>query len=685
MQTREEIKQELQDLADKLERYDEAYHQKDSPLVSDAEYDALRRRAEQLEAEYPDLIPENSLSKRVGFQPAKGFKKIEHAVPMLSLQDIFDEEEVADFMERLHKFLGLAPDAPIDIVAEPKIDGLGYSAVYENGHFVRGATRGDGTIGEDITENLKTISELPQTLKSADLFAQVPTLLDIRGEVYMKKVDFLALNEEQLSKHEKLFANPRNAAAGSLRQLNPEITAKRNLSVFAYALGAYEGLPFKTHWDFLQSLKAWGFPINPMIRLCHNTKEMLDFFHELGEKRASLPYDIDGIVYKVNDLALQKRLGFIARSPRWAIAHKFPAEQATTILNKIRIQVGRTGALTPVADLEPINVGGVLVQHATLHNADEIVRKDIREGDTVVVQRAGDVIPQIVRVVKEKRPVNSHPFEFPKICPVCGAHAAKEGDDAVTFCTGGLTCPAQAMERLKHFVSKDAFDIQGLGDKNIEQFYTLGWIKNPVEIFTLSENYELQLLSLEGWGQRSAMNLLDAIEKAKTISLARFIYALGIPEIGEATAKLLASHFGSWQTFAEISMSPLALEKLTEIDGIGTTMAQDIMDFFAEEHNQILLAELLNILTVQEAPKQTGNQPLKGKTFVFTGTISIPRDEAKARVQELGGKVSGSVSAKTSFVVAGIDPGSKYTNAQKLGIQILTEDDFKKLLDEHNK
>jgi len=588
-------------------------------------------------------------------------------------------------MERLHKFLGLAPDAPIDIVAEPKIDGLGYSAVYENGHFVRGATRGDGTIGEDITENLKTISELPQTLKSADLFAQVPTLLDIRGEVYMKKVDFLALNEEQLSKHEKLFANPRNAAAGSLRQLNPEITAKRNLSVFAYALGAYEGLPFKTHWDFLQSLKAWGFPINPMIRLCHNTKEMLDFFHELGEKRASLPYDIDGIVYKVNDLALQKRLGFIARSPRWAIAHKFPAEQATTILNKIRIQVGRTGALTPVADLEPINVGGVLVQHATLHNADEIVRKDIREGDTVVVQRAGDVIPQIVRVVKEKRPVNSHPFEFPKICPVCGAHAAKEGDDAVTFCTGGLTCPAQAMERLKHFVSKDAFDIQGLGDKNIEQFYTLGWIKNPVEIFTLSENYELQLLSLEGWGQRSAMNLLDAIEKAKTISLARFIYALGIPEIGEATAKLLASHFGSWQTFAEISMSPLALEKLTEIDGIGTTMAQDIMDFFAEEHNQILLAELLNILTVQEAPKQTGNQPLKGKTFVFTGTISIPRDEAKARVQELGGKVSGSVSAKTSFVVAGIDPGSKYTNAQKLGIQILTEDDFKKLLDEHNK
>ncbi len=685
MQTKEEIKQELQDLADKLERYDEAYHQKDAPLVSDAEYDALRRRAEQLEAEYPDLIPENSLSKRVGFQPASGFKKLEHAVPMLSLQDIFDENEVADFMDRLHKFLGLDLNAPIDIVAEPKIDGLGYSAIYENGKFVRGATRGDGSVGEDITENLKTIAELPQMLRSGDLFAQIPELLDVRGEVYMKKADFLALNEDQKKKNDKIFANPRNAAAGSLRQLNPAITSKRNLSIFAYALGAYKGTPFKTHWDFMQSLKAWGFPINPMIRLCHNTKEMLDFFHELGEKRASLPYDIDGIVYKVNDLALQKRLGFIARSPRWAIAHKFPAEQATTILKKIRIQVGRTGALTPVADLEPINVGGVLVQHATLHNADEIQRKDIREGDTVVVQRAGDVIPQIVRVVLEKRPADSKPFEFPKVCPVCGAHACKEGDDAVTYCMGGLTCPAQAVERLKHFVSKDAFDIQGLGERNIEQFYELGWIKNPMDIFTLRENYELRLLGLEGWGQKSVVNLFDAIEKAKTVSLARFIYALGIPEIGEATGKLLATHFGSWQNFAAVCESPDAMEKLTEIDGIGETMAQDIIDFFAEEHNQTLLTKLLSVLTVQDAPKQADSLPLKGKTFVFTGTISMPRDEAKARVQELGGKVSGSVSAKTSFVVAGEEPGSKYTNAQKLGITILNEEDFKKLLDESRK
>lgn len=685
MQTREEIRQELQDLADKLERYDEAYHQQDAPLVSDAEYDTLRRRAEQLEAEYPDLIPENSLSKRVGFQPASGFKKAEHAVPMLSLQDIFDEQDVVDFMDRLHKFLGLSSETPIDIVAEPKIDGLGYSALYKHGKFVRGATRGDGMIGEDITENLKTISELPQTLKSADLFTLMPELLDVRGEVYMKKADFLALNEEQKKKNDKVFANPRNAAAGSLRQLNSAITAKRKLSLFAYALGAYEGIPFRTHWDFLQSLKAWGFPINPLIRLCHNTKEMLDFFHELGEKRASLPYDIDGIVYKVNDLTLQKRLGFIARSPRWAIAHKFPAEQATTILKKIRVQVGRSGALTPVADLEPINVGGVLVQHATLHNADEIQRKDIREGDTVVVQRAGDVIPQIVRVVMEKRPADSKVFEFPKICPVCGAHACKEGDDAVTYCMGGLTCPAQAMERLKHFVSKDAFDIQGLGDKNIEQFYELGWIRNPVDIFTLKGNYELQLLGLEGWGQKSSMNLLDAIEKAKTVSLARFIYALGIPEVGEATGKLLAAHFGSWQNFADTSVGFEAIAKLTEVEGIGETMAQDIIDFFAEEHNQTLLGKLLDVLTIQDAPKQSGNLPLKGKNFVFTGTISMPRDEAKARVQELGGKVSGSVSAKTSFVVAGIDPGNKYTNAQKLGITILNEEEFKKMLDESRK
>lgn len=685
MEKNEEIKQELQDLADKLERYDKAYHQEDAPLVSDAEYDALRRRAEQLEAEYPDLIPENSLSRRVGFQPSTGFKKSEHKVPMLSLQDIFTEEDVFDFMDRIHKFLGLAPNEPIEMVAEPKIDGLGYSAVYENGLFVRGATRGDGSVGEDITENLKTIKELPLTLKSEDLFSMPPTLLDVRGEVYMRKDDFLALNEEQSQKKDKVFANPRNAAAGSLRQLNPAITAKRKLSLFAYALGAYEGPSFETHWAFLQTLKKWGFPINPHIRLCHTPQEMIQFFNEINAMRASLPYDIDGIVYKVNDISLQKRLGFIARSPRWAIAHKFPAEQATTLLKQIRIQVGRTGALTPVADLEAVNVGGVLVQHATLHNADEIMRKDIREGDTVVVQRAGDVIPQIVRVVMEKRPSNSQPYHFPTLCPVCGAHAVREGSEAVTICTGGLTCPAQAVERLKHFVSKDAFDIQGLGNRNIEQFYEWGWIKNPVDIFKLKQEYELALMGRDGWGTKSVNALFKAIEQAKTVSLSRFIYALGIPEIGEATAKLLANRFVSWNTFKQQASSERALESLMGIEGIGHTMAMDIIDFFQEEHNQTLLAQLESLLIIKDEEQLNQNQPLKGTTFVFTGTLSVSRDEAKAKVQEWGGKVSGSVSAKTTYVVAGSEAGSKYTTAQKLGVRILNEEEFKKMLDDLEK
>lgn len=686
MENLSDIKKELQELADKLERYDRAYHQLDAPEVDDATYDALRRRAEELEAKYPDLIPENSLSKRVGFQVAQGFNKITHSVPMLSLGDIFSDEEVHDFMDKIHRFLGLPLDAAIEMVAEPKIDGLGYSAVYHKGVFRHGATRGDGVVGEDITENIKTIADIPQHLKSEDLFSSnLPDLLDVRGEVYMSKADFLRLNAQQKEKGDKIFANPRNAAAGSLRQLNPRITAERHLNAFGYALGAYQGAPFKTHWDFLQALKSWGFQVNPLIRLCHNTQEMLDFFHDIGEKRASLGYDIDGVVYKVNDLALQKRLGFIARSPRWAIAHKFPAEQAQTRLNKIRIQVGRSGALTPVADLEPINVGGVLVQHATLHNADEIKRKDIREGDTVIIQRAGDVIPQIVSVVLQKRPKESVPFEFPKFCPVCGAHAIKEGEDAVTYCMGGLTCPAQAIEKLKHFVSKDAFDIQGLGDRNIEEFYKLNWIQNPTDIFTLKSCHEWDLMNKEGWGQKSVFNLFEAIEKAKNVSLPRFIYALGIPEIGEATAKLIAEHFTTWENFYAVATGEKALIELTQIDGIGEVMAKDIHDFCVEEHNQVLLGQLLPLLNVKKYEVSHQNQPLKGKTFVFTGTLSMPRDEAKARVQELGGKVSGSVSSKTTYVVAGTEPGSKYTDAQKLNIPILDEESFKKLLDEQKK
>ena len=680
--TEQEIRQEMQDLADRLEELDRAYHLDDNPLVSDADYDALRRRSEELEDQYPQWIPSNSLSHRVGFGVAQGFQKATHALPMLSLGDIFSDEEVRDFMDKVHRFLDMPADCPIEMVAEPKIDGLGFSAVYEKGKFIRGATRGDGVVGEDITANLRTISEIPQFLGGD---APLPAKLDVRGEVYMAKKDFLALNQVQMQKKDKVFANPRNAAAGSLRQLNPAVTAARHLSVFAYALGEYDGAPFATHWDFLQSLKRWGFPVNPLIQVCHNVAEMLQFFHHLESIRSSLDYDIDGVVYKVNNLDLQKRLGFIARSPRWAIAHKFPAEQATTILQKIRVQVGRTGALTPVADLEPINIGGVLVQHATLHNADEIMRKDIREGDTVVIQRAGDVIPQVVRVVLEKRNTNSEPFQFPKTCPVCGAHAAREGDDAVTYCTGGLTCPAQAMERLKHFVSKDAFDIEGLGDKNIEQLYTLGWLRNPTDIFKLEEQHAFDLLSLGGWGQKSAVKIFDAIAAKKQISLPRFLYALGIPEIGETTAKMLAAHFKTWANLSQNAVQADALEQFMQVDGIGATMAQEIVDFFAEKHNQDLLQELCQYVVPLDHIENNQYQPLKGKTFVFTGTLSVSRDEAKAWVQSLGGKVSGSVSAKTSYVVAGAEPGSKYTQAQKLNVKILEEKEFKNLLDELKK
>ena len=685
------VKQELQDLADRLEQCDRAYHQLDDPLISDAEYDALRRRAEELEARYPDLIPENSLSKRVGFTVADGFGQITHSIPMLSLGNIFSEEDVYDFMDKIHRFLGIPADEEIEMVAEPKIDGLSFSAVYENGQFMYGATRGDGVVGEDITANLKTIRQLPKKLNcnNGDLFqSQVPAFVDIRGEVYMAKQDFFDLNQNQTAHHKKVFANPRNAAAGSLRQLNPAITADRKLSVFAYAMGQIDGAVWATHYEFLEQLKKWGFPVNPEIRLCHSADDMVAFFRMISEKRAGLPYDIDGVVYKVNRVDLQKRLGFIARSPRWAIAHKFPAEQAITRLNKIRIQVGRTGALTPVADLEPVNVGGVIVRHATLHNADEISRKDIREGDAVVIQRAGDVIPQIVRIIPEKRPPNSQPFLFPNICPVCGSHALKEGDDAVTYCTGGLVCPAQVKERLKHFVSKEALDIEGLGDKNIESFYNLGWIKTPVDIFKLEQEHGLEILNLEGWGQKSAVNLFEAIQTVRNgVPLHRFIYALGIHEVGEATAKILSARFKTWPQFQAIMESDTVLETLIQIEGIGVIMAQEIADFFAEEHNRELLDRLTPMITIQDEPEhhiQTTH--LTGKTVVFTGTLStLTRAEAKERALQTGAKVASSVSAKTDFVVAGADAGSKLKKARELGIQILTEEEFQLMLDETKK
>ncbi len=686
--TRAEAEQELAYLAQKMAELDIAYHQKDAPLVSDAEYDKLKRRNELLEEYFPDLIRADSPSKRVGATIAEGFSQVIHSAPMLSLGNIFSSQDVFDFMDKIHRFLGIDESETIEMVAEPKIDGLSFSAVYEKGMFIQGATRGDGVVGEDITQNLKTIKELPMKLVSEtdDLFKiSCPDFIDIRGEVYMARSDFLELNKAQEASKKKVFANPRNAAAGSLRQLNPTITANRKLSLFSYAVGRMDNPIWHTHWDFLEQLKKWGFPVNPEIRICKTPSEMLSFFNEMLEKRPNLPYDIDGVVYKVNRLDLQKRLGFIARSPRWAIAHKFPAEQAFTRLKRIRIQVGRTGALTPVADVEPINVGGVIVQHATLHNADEIARKDIREGDTVVIQRAGDVIPQIVRVVLEKRPPDSTSFRFPVVCPVCGANALREGDDAVIYCTGGLSCPAQIKERLKHFVSKDALDIEGMGDKNIELFCRLNWIKTPADIFSLEKNHQLEILGLDGWGQKSAVKLFDAIRKVREkLPLNRFIYALGIREVGESTAKLLANRFENWFSFRQQMEMDNALELLVQIEGIGLTMAQNIVDFFKEEHNQILLNDLERFLSITDSPKTMIRQTaLTDKTIVFTGTLTtMTRAEAKEIAVQAGAKISGSVSSKTDIVVAGVDSGSKLKKAMELGILILNEKEFKQALDE---
>ncbi len=683
--TYEEAQAELLFLANKISELDVAYHRDDAPLVSDAEYDRLKHRNMDIEARFPDLIRPDSPSFRVGSKISDDFKKIVHTVPMLSLGDIFNEEAVYAFVEKIKRFLGLGEDDPLEMVAEPKIDGLSFSAVYKDGLFYSGATRGDGSTGEDITNNLKTIKQLPLKLQGENtLFdTQIPNIIDIRGEVYMSKKDFFELNKLQEEKKQKVFANPRNAAAGSLRQLDSNITAERKLSLFAYACGENSSNQFKSHYEYLQTLKKWGFPVNPEIRLCKNTKEMLQFFNELAEKRSSLDYDIDGVVYKVNDLELQRRLGFIARSPRWAIAHKFPAEQAITKLLNIRIQVGRTGALTPVADLEPVNVGGVIVKHATLHNKDEIERKDIRIGDTVVVQRAGDVIPQIVQSIPEKRNPDSTPYIFPTTCPICGSVAKKEGEDAIVYCTGELVCPAQQIEALKHFVSKDALNIEGLGDKNIETFFSIGWIKNALDLFYLEENHALELICKEGWGTKSAEKLFDAIKNASKISLEKFIYALGIRETGTATARLLAKNFISWEHFYNAVRQENALDVLTQIEGIGPVMADFIVDFFQEEHNQQLLEGLTQKITVLDfvAPQQK-ETPFSNKTLIFTGTLeTMTRSEAKAKALSLGAKVASSVSSKTDFVIAGSAAGSKLTTAEKLGITILSEKEFQQMLD----
>jgi len=702
--TKAQAKVELKRLALEIESHDKHYYQDDAPKISDADYDALRKRVNAIEARFPELVTSESPSQKIGAQPSGRFAKVQHAVPMLSLGNAFSDEDVADFVDRIRRFLKLDADEIPAIVAEPKIDGLSLSLRYENGELVRAATRGDGTTGEDVTGNARTIKDIPNTLKGR----KIPAACEVRGEIYMLKQDFLILNKKQAEADDTVFANPRNSAAGSLRQKDVSITASRPLKFFAYAWGEMSELPADTQHGMLAWMDKAGFVVNPLTKLCKDIDEVLAFYRKIGEDRASLGYDIDGVVYKIDRLDWQERLGFVSRNPRWAVAHKFAAEQATTILNGIDIQVGRTGALTPVARLAPVTVGGVVVQNATLHNEDYIkgigndgnpIRDgvDIRIGDTVVVQRAGDVIPQVVSVVLDKRPKNAKPYSFPQVCPACGSHAVREEGEAVRRCTGALICPAQAVERLKHFVSRNAFDIEGLGEKQVQEFFQDGLIMSPVDIFTLQKRdarSTTKLMQREGYGETSVRNLFAAIDARRSIELHRLIYALGIRHVGEGNAKLLARHYGTIDAFREAMLAAAkhgtgegntseAYQDLNDVGGIGEIVADAVVEFFAEPRNVKALGELLREIEVRAAERPRKSSPVSGKTVVFTGSLTkFTRDEAKAVAERLGAKVAGSVSKKTDYVVAGEDAGSKLTKARELGVAVLSEDDWLKLIGE---
>ena len=774
--TVEQAQAELAALSTEIAHHDRLYHQMDKPEISDADYDALVRRNNAIEARYPELRRADSPSLRVGAAPAAGFRKVRHAVPMLSLGNAFAEEDAHEFVARIRRFLGLPDDAPVEFVAEPKIDGLSLSLRYEDGRLVQAATRGDGTEGEDVTANVRTIRDVPQQLP-----APYPAVLEVRGEVYMNRDDFLAMNRAYAEKGEPVFANPRNAAAGSLRQKDAKITASRPLCFFGYALGEVSEPIADSQWGIRERLRGWGFHLNRPSNLCDGADALLTHYRKIGEQRSALPFDIDGVVYKVNSLELQQRLGFVSRAPRWAIAHKFPAEQAQTRLKGITIQVGRTGALTPVAELEDITVGGVVVSRATLHNEDEIARKDIRVGDLVIVQRAGDVIPQIVGVVESQRPADTEPYAFPTECPVCGSLAVREPDEAVRRCTGGLICGAQAKERLRHFVSRNAFDIEGLGEKTIEEFWDDGLIRSPVDIFTLEKrvkSQEIAILGRPGWKEKSVENLFSAINQRRAgIDLHRFVFALGIRHIGEVTAKSLARHYvsldslltGMERAIADMpgeawldlhalnglgpvkadallawfsdpenlpkvdfyaTQDALRLEKIVKLLGIrkvdaraaqalaerygtldawkqamiaaagaqpgpawnelvaipdvGEVAAEELAGFFREKHNLEIIQGFREAgVTVLDAerPKAAANSPVAGKTVVFTGTLeTMTRTEAKTRAEALGAKVAGSVSAKTDYLIAGADAGSKAAKARDLGVTILTEQEWQALI-----
>jgi DNA ligase (NAD+) len=676
----EDARQKHKKLAREIRYHDRKYYQEDAPVVSDAEYDRLRRELEELEAKYPELITSDSPTQTVGVKPAAGFSKVRHATPMLSLSNVFEEGEVGDFLQRIRRFLGLGGDEVIEISAEPKIDGLSCSLRYEDGELVLGATRGDGYEGEDITANVRTIEDVPKNIAGA------PAVLEVRGEIYMRRDEFAKLNQRQEQQGKPVFANPRNAAAGSVRQLDPKISDSRPLHFFAYSLGEVSEDIAGSQQGVREKLHEMGFAEAQPAKLCTGTREMMDFYSSVMEQRAELPYEIDGIVYKVNRKDWQERLGYVSRSPRWATAHKFPAEQAITVLRDIDIQVGRTGTLTPVARLEPITVGGVVVSNATLHNEDEIQRKGVRIGDSVIVQRAGDVIPQIVQVLQEKRPKGTKPFEFPDHCPVCGSLAIREEGEAARRCTGGLICSAQAVERLRHFVSRDAFDIEGLGEKIIETFWNEGLLKSPADIFRLEEknrHAEKPLQKWKDWGEKSVSNLFRSIDEKRTIPLDRFIYALGIRQVGQATARKLAASYGDIETLQKSMIQARdhesqAYHDLINIEDIGPLVAADITGFFAEEHNLEVLEELKKELTVEpyEAPDISGSA-IAGKTVVFTGSLtSMTRPEAKARAEALGAKVSGSVSSKTDYVIAGEDAGSKLNKARELGVNVVSEQEW---------
>ena len=700
LMTAKQAKAEHARLAGEIAQHDKRYYQHDAPVISDAEYDAMRRRYNAIEAHFPDLRTFESLSLKIGAAPARGFAKVRHAIPMLSLDNAFAEQDVIDFDGRIRRFLKLGEDEKIVYSAEPKIDGLSMSLRYENGELVTAATRGDGSEGEDVTANIKTLKEVPQQLKGK----HIPKVTEVRGEVYMTKADFLKLNERQKQAGEQIFANPRNSAAGSLRQKDPSVTASRPLGFFAYAWGEMGEMPAKTQSGMIEWFEHCGFTTNPLTKMCHSVEDLIAFHRKIEEQRAKLDYDIDGVVYKVDRLDWQERLGFVSRSPRWAIAHKFPAERAMTVLKDIEIQVGRTGTLTPVARLEPVGVGGVIVSNATLHNEDYIKGiggdgeplrdgRDIRIGDTVIIQRAGDVIPQVVDVVLDKRPKSAKPYHFPTKCP-CHLHtdvvreATSAGEEgARNRCTGEFACPFQKIEHLKLFASRRAFDIDGLGEKQIELFFEQGWVKEPADIFTLrARNSKIKLEEVEGYGETSVRNLFNAIEDRRSIALERFIFALGIRQVGETTALALARGYGSWQAFHDAALKVAkgdeeTIAEMDALDQIGDTVIAAVAAYFGESHNRGIVERLTKEVTIVDAEKPKTDSKIAGKTVVFTGTLEkMTRDEAKATAERLGAKAAGSVSKKTDYVVAGPGAGSKLAEAKKHGVQVLTEDEWLKLI-----